>query len=194
MGCGKSTVARILAELGASVLDADEVVHRLYAPGGRGAAALTASQGAGVLDASGGVDRAALGKRLFSDPGLKRQVEETIHPLVKGEIAAWLASVPAGTLAVCEIPLLYETGLESDLSPIVVVACSPEAQRARLAARHPDWTRAEMEARIAAQMVLAEKVRRADHVVWNDGDLSTLRSSCETLFATLRAAASGRCA
>jgi len=164
IGMGKSTTLGFFAEAGVPVWDADAAVHRLYAPGGAGAAALATV----APDAVGpeGVDRTKLRAAILADPTLQRKIEAAIHPLVAADRDAFLSRARAegAPLAVCDIPLLYETGAESWLDKVAVVSAPPDQQRSRVLAR-PGMTEAAFDAILAKQVPDAEKRARADYVI-----------------------------
>ena len=172
IACGKSALAGFLAELGCDVLDTDALVHALEAPGGAAVRPVVALFGPGVQAADGGIDRHRLGQVVFADEAARLRLNRIVHPLVKTELARWLA-MPGDCPKVAVIPLLFEVGWEGDWDAVVCVACADQEQMRRLQAR--GLPEAEARARMAAQMPLADKVRRASHVVWNNGDLDALQ-------------------
>jgi len=164
IGMGKSTTTAFFADLGMPAWEADAAVHRLYAAGGAGAAAI----GTLVPDAAGpnGVDRAKLHAAILADPGLMKRIEAAIHPLVAADRESFLARARASgaVVAVCDIPLLFETGADTWLDKVVVVSAPAAMQRARVLAR-PGMTAEAFDAILARQMPDAEKRARADFVV-----------------------------
>ena len=164
VGMGKSTTARLFAERGAWVWDADAAVHRLYAPGGAAVAAIRALAPAAVHD--GAVDRSLLRSAILADPTLLGRVEAAVHPLVQADRAAFVAQAAAAgaDMAVCDIPLLFETGQADAFDAVVVVTAPPEVQRARVMDR-PGMTAATFDTILARQMPDAEKRARADFVI-----------------------------
>jgi dephospho-CoA kinase len=162
VGMGKSTTAQLFAEAGVPVWDADGAVHRLYAPGGLGAAALADLVPDAVHD--GGVDRARLRDAVLADPTLLGRIEARIHPLVAGDRAAFADAHAAADLILLDIPLLFETGGEKRCDVVVVVSAPPFVQRARVLAR-PGMTEARLAQILAQQMPDREKRARADFVV-----------------------------
>lgn len=164
IGMGKSTTAGFFREAGVPVWDADAAVHRLYGPGGRAVPAIAALVPDAVRD--GAVDRDRLRAAVTADPALLARVEAAVHPLVAADRAAFLAAArSAGArLAVCDIPLLYETGAEAGLDRVLVVTAPPAVQRARVLAR-PGMTQAALDAILARQMPDADKRARAHHVI-----------------------------
>ena len=179
IACGKSAFGRMLAELGAEVADADEIVHQLQLPGQPLAAAIRDAFGPECILPDGGVDRPALARRVFGDPAQLEMLNRISHPLVRERLDAW-RSEPTGAWArVCLIPLLFETGWESDWDGTVCVTCSPETQLRRLLDRGLDADAARK--RLAAQLPPEEKAARADIVVRNDGTLDDLRAAARCL-------------
>ena len=162
IGMGKSTTAAMFRELGVPVWDADETVHRLYAPGG----AAVAPVGQIVPEAirNGAVDRQALRIALKSDPDLLRRLESVVHPLVAADRAAFCHEHAAAPLVLLDIPLLFETGGEASVDAVLVVTTDPETQAARVMAR-PGMTEDLFHQILSRQVPDAEKRARADHVI-----------------------------
>jgi dephospho-CoA kinase len=182
---GKSVVARGLRDAGLAVIDADVVAREVVAPGTPGLAAVVAQFGPGVVTATGGLDRAALGRVVFADAAARRRLEALLHPRIRAVIDAFYADLPAAEPGVAEIPLAYETGWGAGFDCVVVVACHPALQRARLRARD-GMTDAEAVQRLAAHWPIEDKVRLADAVVRTDGDLTSTALQAARLAAWLR--------
>ncbi|MGU3386146.1 dephospho-CoA kinase [Methylobacterium sp. D53M] len=163
IGMGKSATARMFAERGVPVHDADAAVHALYGPGGAAAAAIGAAF-PGVLDDRGGVDRARLRAAVLDAPDRMAALEAIVHPLVRAASTDFLARHAAAPLVVLDVPLLYETGGEGRCDAVAVVSAPPEIQRDRVLAR-PGMTEAAFAAILAKQMPDAEKRARADFVI-----------------------------
>lgn len=163
IGMGKSATARMFADRGVPVHDADAAVHALYGPGGAAAAAIGAVF-PGVLDDDGGVDRTRLRAAVLDAPDRMAALEAIVHPLVRAASTDFLARHAAAPLVVLDIPLLYETGGAGRCDAVVVVSAPPEIQRARVLAR-PGMTEAAFAAILAKQMPDAEKRARADFVI-----------------------------
>jgi dephospho-CoA kinase len=163
IGMGKSATARMFADRGVPVHDADAAVHALYGAGGAAAAAIGAAF-PGVLDPQGGVDRTRLRAAVLGAPERMAALEAIVHPLVRAESTAFLARHAGAPLVVLDIPLLYETGGEGRCDAVAVVSAPPEVQRARVLAR-PGMTEASFAAILAKQMPDAEKRARADFVI-----------------------------
>lgn len=180
---GKSTVANELAHRGAVIIDADELAREVVEPGTPGLAAIVRRFGDGVL-AGGQLDRAALAKIVFADPQARRDLEEIIHPAVRRRAAELEAAVPHPSVIVHMIPLLVETGQESDFDLCVVVDVDHQTQLARLMARGP-MSREEAESRIAAQATREQRLAAADIVVHNVGTINDLRKQLDNLWSDL---------
>lgn len=166
---GKSHVLAAFARRGVPTIDADVLARDAVAPGTEGAGRVRARFGESVVDPDGGLDRRKLAAIVFDDPAARRDLEAIVHPLVYEGISRWLAGLPPGTrVAMADIPLLFETGREGEFDVVVVAACSPEEQLRRVMARD-GLSEADARARLDAQLPLADKIRRADHVVWTTG-------------------------
>lgn len=164
IGMGKSTTAAMFEALGVPVWDADAAVHRVYAAGGPGAEALAAIAPSAVVE--GGVDRQKLREAILADKGLLARIEAAIHPLVAADREAFLARARSegAPIAVCDIPLLFETGADAWLDAVVVVTAPAEVQRQRVLARE-GMTQAALDAILARQTPDAEKRARADYLI-----------------------------
>lgn len=161
IGMGKSTTARMFADLGCAVWDADAAVHRLYAPGGAAVAPMAAALPAAIED--GGVSRIRLKAIIAADPGALGRIERIVHPLVAEDRARFLEET-ASDITVLDIPLLFEGGFDAMMDATVCVTAPPEVQRARVLARGTMNT-AQLDAIIAKQMPDAEKRGRATWVI-----------------------------
>lgn len=182
---GKSAVSHRLAELGASIIDSDLLAREVVEPGTPALAAIVRRFGEGVLNPDGSLDRAALGALVFSDAAARADLNAIVHPAVRrraGEL--WLAS-PPHAVVVHVIPLLVETGQADDFDIVVVVDVPAEVQLARLRERN-GLTRAEAEARLAAQASREERLAVADVVIDNAGTLDDLRAQVDDLWFRLR--------
>lgn len=181
---GKSTVARMLAERGVPVIDADRLAREVVEPGTEALAAIAARWPQVVRE--GRLDRKALGAIVFADPGERRALEAIVHPAIRRESERRMAALEAEgvPLAVYEAALLIENGLDRVLDATVLVAAPEEVQVERLVARDgldPEAARA----RIAAQLPLAEKRKRATFVIENDGNLATLRERVDRVWGEI---------
>jgi len=161
IGCGKSQVARWLTGLGATAIDADRVAHDVTAPGTPAHDAILVRFGPGIAAIDGTVDRAALGRLVFADPAVLRDLEAIVHPAVRPRILAAVAEAEASgaPAVVIEAIKLVEGGLAGLCDEVWLVTCNPAAQRERLAARGMEPAAAEQ--RVAAQAGMAERLRPA---------------------------------
>jgi dephospho-CoA kinase len=166
---GKSAVGRMLAELGAEVIDADRITHAVLAPDGAAYPAVVAAFGADILAADGKIDRGRLGDIVFSDAEALAQLENLVHPPVIADIRRRIAASSASVVAVEAIKLL-ESGVADDYEAIWVTTCPETTQVARLM-KSRRLTREEALRRIHAQPPQAEKIARADIVIDTSGTL-----------------------
>lgn len=162
IGMGKSTTAAMFRDLGVPVWDADETVHRLYAKGGAAVGPIAALLPDAIRD--GAVDRGRLRSALKTDPELLRRLETVVHPLVAADRARFCADHADAPLVLLDIPLLYETGGETQVDAVLVVSTDPEAQRQRVMSR-PGMTGDLFRQILSRQVPDAEKRTRADHVI-----------------------------
>ncbi len=182
LASGKSTVARWLDEAGFLVVDADRVVADLYAPGGRGSAAVRDLFGPEALDAEGAVDRPKVAERVFADDEARRRLERAIHPLVRQRFAE--ISRDAQGVVVYEATLLVESG-HAETFDLVVSVEAPEARRLAWAVGR-GMDPAQARARLEAQGDGARRRAGADRILANDGTLEDLRRAVDGLIEELR--------
>ncbi|HYP86685.1 MAG TPA: dephospho-CoA kinase [Polyangiaceae bacterium] len=190
IGSGKSTVAALLRERGVPVVDADELARQAVAPGSPGLADVVQAFGTEVLGADGSLDRKKLGALVFSDETARKRLNSLTHPRVRQLSQERFAELgrQGVELAGYDVPLLFEVGLDAVLQPVVVVAASEATQLARVMARDGS-SEGDARARIAAQLPLDEKRRRANYVLENDGSRAELAMQVESLLGKLRAGA-----
>lgn len=188
IGMGKSTTARMFAEAGLPVFDADAVVHGLYARGGAAVAPVSA-RFPGVEN-SGVIDRSALSQALKDAPEGFAALEAIVHPLVAEAREDFLRTAEASgaPLAILDIPLLFETGQEDAYDALIVVTAPEEVQAARVLAR-PGMTRARFDAILARQVPDAEKRARADFIIDTSAGLEDARQQVASIIAALNARA-----
>lgn len=187
IGAGKSSVAAILAELGARVIDADRIGHEVYRPGSEGFARVAKAFGPGVVGADGAIDRRALGALVFGDPAALARLNLLVHPLIAAEIGRRIAAARDGGFAgplVIEAAILLEAGWRPLVDRVWVVCTRREHAIGRVMASR-GLTREECERRLEAQMSDAERRRQADLVIENDGPPATLRAAVEDAWRTL---------
>jgi dephospho-CoA kinase len=171
IGSGKSTVAALLARLGAAVIDADAIARQLTAPDGLAMPAIAQQFGPDFVTPEGALNRDRMRALAFTDPGAKKNLEAIIHPLVAEETARQTgAAEQAGhPCLVFDVPLLVESARwRQKVDHVLVVDCLPETQITRVMARN-GLTRAAVEAIIAAQSQRLRRLQAADSVIFNDG-------------------------
>jgi dephospho-CoA kinase len=186
IGSGKSTVAKMFAEQGIPVLDADRIARDVVAPGTEGLAEVVATFGPEVLTREGQLDRGALGKRVFGDEALRKRLEGILHPrIARASMERFAALAQEGhPYAIYEAALLVENGSYRSMGALVVVTASEATQIARVQARD-GLDEGAARQRIAAQLPMAEKVRVADYVIENDGDLEETRAQAMAVHRAL---------
>jgi dephospho-CoA kinase len=185
IGSGKSTVAAMLAELGAHVIDADQVGHEVYRAGTEGFRRVVAAFGPGIVGPDGEIDRRALGTIVFADPAALARLNAIVHPLIGEAIRARIAAAGDGRPIVIEAAVLIEAGWRF-FDQIWLVTARPETAIARVMASR-GLTRAEAERRLAAQLSDAERRRHAQVVIENDGTRAELRARVEAAWRALAA-------
>ena len=183
IGAGKSTVARLLAERGALVLDADEAARAVVEPGTEGLEQIVAAFGEQVLAEDGALDRARLAELVFADDLRRAELNAIVHPRVRLWMAERAAAAPAGSIVVQDIPLLVEGGLTPLFDHVVVVNAADEDRLARLAER--GMTPDQAKARMAAQAPRIERDAAADTLIDNSGDLAELTRAVTALWHEL---------
>lgn len=169
VGMGKSTAARLLKKVGLPVVDSDDLAREAVHPGTEGLAEIADEFGEGFLKADGSLNRDKMASKVFQDEAARKRLEAIIHPRVRTvwekQIDQWREQKrPVGVVV---IPLLFEVDLQDSFDAVLCVACTANTQRARL--RERNWDDAQITARIAAQMDIAQKMDLADHVLWNEG-------------------------
>ncbi len=186
IGMGKSTVARMFAEEGVPVFDADATVHQLQGPVG----ALVDEIEAQFPGTTGpeGVNRSALAERVLGEPAALRRLEALIHPAVAQARRDFLAVHADAPVVLLDIPLLFEAGGVNEVDKVAVVSAAPEVQRERTLAR-PGMTPEKFDKILARQLPDAEKRARADFVIATDVSLDETRASVRRILACLTGAA-----
>lgn len=191
---GKSYCRERFARLGAETIDADVLAREVVARGTSGLDAVVRRFGPAVLTAEGDLDRAALGRTVFSDASARRDLEAIIHPEVYRAIQEWMADLSRraepDVIAIADIPLLFETNRQDDFDVVVVAACPRERQVERLAKR--GLSKEESERRIAAQIPIEEKARRGAYVIDTSGTFDDTNAQVEHLWRVFKGLAAGR--
>lgn len=185
---GKSTVSRCLRDLGAKVVDADVLAREAVAPGSAGLAAVVREFGPEMLTADGSLDRRRLGAVVFADEAARQRLNAIVHPYVRRRIGEEIEAAAAAGLPaiVLDVPLLYEGGLHELCDEVWVVLAEEAQQLERLMARDR-LDEAAARARMAAQLPLAEKARRADVVLDNRGDMAATAAQVRQEWARVQA-------
>jgi len=181
---GKSTVAAMLVELGAVLIDGDALAREVVARGTPGLAQVVEEFGDDILTPEGDLDRPALGRIVFADEAARRRLEAITHPLIFERYAELEASAPADALVVHDIPLLAESGRADTFDAVVVVDVPVEVQVERMI-RDRGWTTDEAESRIAAQASREDRLAIATHVIDNTGSLEDLRQRVRAVYDEL---------
>jgi dephospho-CoA kinase len=181
---GKSTVARMFESLGAGLVDTDVIAREVVAEGQPGLASVRAEFGPTVLASDGSLDRRAMRRLVFSDPGARSQLEALLHPLIRAETLRQLAALEA-PYAIIAVPLLVESGFDALVDRVLVVDCPEEIQRSRLEARDNIGS-AEAEAMMRAQIPRDARLAAADDVIDNGRDLAHSLSQVQALDALYR--------
>ncbi|MCE2890415.1 MAG: dephospho-CoA kinase [Hyphomonadaceae bacterium] len=184
IGMGKSTTSAMFKDLGVPIWDADAAVHRLYAPDGAAIPPLKALIPEAVGPA--GVDRTVLTTKILQDPGLLKQIEAIVHPLVGKDRADFLAAAreQGAPLVMVDVPLLFETGGEAYVDAVIVVSCPPDMQRGRVVAR-PGMTEEKFESILARQTPDEVKRAKSDFVIETGLGLDAAREQVGKVHAAL---------
>ncbi len=181
IGAGKSTVAGLLADRGALVVDADVLAREVVAPGTSGHAAVVTEFGPQVLAEDGGLDRARLGRLVFADPAARERLNAIVHPLVAQRFAELVDAAPPDAVVVHDVPLLVENGLAGRYDLVVVVE-APADQRVVRLAESRRMSADEARSRMAAQADDDQRRAVADVVLVNDGDRGRLANQVDALW------------
>ena len=183
IGSGKSLVAQMFADLGAEVVDADQLARDVVEPGQPALAEITSAFGRDILQPDGRLDRGKLGRLIFADPAARTRLDAITHPRIRERMDAEVAARRSrpGVL-ILDIPLLYETDRTSAVDKVIVVWVDVETQQRRLSQRDGLGLK-ETQQRIDAQMPLDAKRARADHVIDNTGSRETTRLQVEAIYA-----------
>jgi dephospho-CoA kinase len=185
---GKSTVAKILQDLGAAIVNADDLAREVVLPGREAWKEVVAAFGVDILQTDQNLDRQKLRTLIFNQPEARKRLESIIHPRVRALAEERIRQYGAAgyPVVIYEVPLLFEGKLQEWLRPVILVACNLETQTARLQKRD-HLARADAEKHIAAQMSLAEKRRLADYVIENNGSLADLERQTRQILENLKA-------
>ena len=191
VACGKSTVAKMFADLDATIVDADTIAHELYRPGHEVLQELVNHFGPEILKPNGELDRAKLATLVF-DGGRVEELNKIVHPAVIRQQDQWMRSLgekDPNAVAIVEAALILEAGVKDRFDRIMVVTCKPGQKVTRFAQRtgmSEDAARADVERRTKAQMPDEEKARRADFVIDNSGSVEETRHQVQRIYSELK--------
>jgi len=188
---GKSTVSRMFQELGCKVIDSDRITRQLFEPGNPVNVVVAEVFGPRVVASDGSIDRRVLGELVFQNAELRQQLNSIVHPAIKQRQSEFLAQAGAAdphAIGIVEAALIVEVGTYKNYDKVIVVTCPPNVQRERLRERS-GLTPEQIETRIASQMPMEEKVKVADFVIDNAGDIGRTRQQVEEVYRQLRAIA-----
>lgn len=185
IGSGKSTVARLFAEKGASVIDTDDIAHRLTAPGGLAMQAIRARFGPDFVDESGALNRVRMRELVFREPAARGELEGILHPLIR-QAAFDEAARSEGSYVVFVIPLLTEQAIWQDMPDRVLLVDCPEALQVSRVMARSGMKKEQVKAVMAAQATRASRLAMADDVIVNDGGLERLAAEVARLDAKYR--------
>jgi dephospho-CoA kinase len=191
VACGKSTVAKMFADLGATIVDADTIAHELYRPGHEVFQELVRHFGPEILKPDGELDRAKLATLVF-DGGRVEELNKIVHPAVIRQQDQWMRALGEKdpyAVAIVEAALILEAGVKDRFDRIMVVTCKPAQKVARFAQRtgtSEDAARADVDRRTKAQMPDEEKARRADFVIDNSGTIEETRHQVQRIYSELK--------
>jgi dephospho-CoA kinase len=194
VACGKSTIARMFADLGANVVDADTIAHELYRPGQEVLQELVRHFGPEILKPDGELDRAKLATLVF-DGGRVEELNKIVHPAVIRQQDQWMRALGEKdpyAVAIVEAALIFEAGVKDHFDRIMVVTCKPAQKIARFAERtgiSEAAAKVDVERRTKAQMSDDEKARRADFVIDNSGSVEEARHQVQRIYSELKALA-----
>ncbi|MFL6111062.1 MAG: dephospho-CoA kinase [Catenulispora sp.] len=184
IGSGKSEVLKRLKARGAAVVDADLAARAVVEPGTDGFQEVVKEFGPEVVGPDGALDRARLGAIVFADPARRAALDAIVHPRVGALMAEWAAAAPPGGIVVYDIPLLVEGGADRGYAAVIVVDADDEVRFTRLL-RDRGMSRADAEARMAAQATRAERLAAADYVIANNGSLDDLDRETDRVWSEL---------
>lgn len=181
IGSGKSTVAGIFGEMGVAIIDCDAISHQLTQPGGAAIPAIRAAFGDFCINEDGALDRVQMRRCIFSDPAAKKRLEAILHPMIRERVNAQIETSVAAPYVLLVVPLLFETqGYRDIIRRTLTVDCSPENQVMRTVQRS-GLAEEEVRAIMAQQISRVDRLKRADDIIGNDGDLAALRKRAESL-------------
>lgn len=187
IGTGKSTVAKMLEARGALIVDADAIAREVVAPESEGLQEIVAAFGSEVLDAGGNLDRVRLGNIVFADEAQRRRLESITHPRILMRMGQRIAAAAeqGREVVVLDVPLLYETGAMEKAVEKIILAYAPASSQLERVRGRDGLETGQIEARMAAQLDIEAKKKRADFVIDNSGSLAETEAQVERLWPVL---------
>ena len=183
IGSGKSMVGEIFADLGALVIDSDQLAREVLERGSKGFEEVVTAFGDQILK-NGDIDRAKLGEIVFKDPEKLRNLESITHPLIRAAFKAFVDQSPSDAIVINQIPLLVESKANYNFDVVITVSASEEIRKNRLIKR--GMTEAEINRRIAAQASELEREKISDYIIRNEGNTSDLLGEVEKIWDKLQ--------
>jgi len=186
---GKSTVAKIIAQSGIPVLDADEIARLVVQKTSPGLAQVVASFGASILNPQGELDRKAIGAMVFNDKKKLLELEAILHPLIRAEVQKRKKNLESKNelMAFYDVPLLFEKNMQKDFDEIVLVTTNRDLQLSRMQTRD-GFSLEDAEARLKNQIPLPEKESQATRIIFNNGSLKDLQAATSKLIQEIQSA------
>jgi dephospho-CoA kinase len=185
IGSGKSTVSKMLSDLGAVVIDADVIAREVLLPRTSGYASAVAAFGTGILDDEGNIDRRSLAKLVFGNPIKLAKLEAIVHPAVVARVAEFRNSLPESAVVVYDTPLMFEKQLQSQFDKVLMVVSDKELRRTRLVERGLEL--GDIDARMANQATDEQRISVADFVIENNGTHEQLQEEVAKVWQQITA-------
>jgi dephospho-CoA kinase len=185
IGSGKSTVSKMLSDLGAVVIDADVIAREVLLPRTPGYASAVAAFGTGILDDEGNIDRRSLAKLVFGNPIKLAKLEAIVHPAVVARVAEFRNSLPESAVVVYDTPLMFEKQLQSQFDKVLMVVSDKELRRTRLVERGLEL--GDIDARMANQATDEQRISVADFVIENNGTHEQLQEEVAKVWQQITA-------
>lgn len=184
IGAGKSTIARMLAERGAVIIDTDAIAREVVQAPSRVLDTIRKEFGDSIIRPDGTLNRAALGRIVFHDETKRQKLNALTHPAILKRVLSLIGQQPADAIVVVVVPLLFESNFEKNCQAVIAVIASPAVRRSRLTARD-DLSLSEIEARMRSQIDEKEYKKRGARLVRNDGSEAELQSAVDELWNRL---------
>ena len=182
VGMGKSTVSRLLSEMGITWVDSDDLARSVVEPGQPALDMIRDEFGDEYIGPQGNLDRSKMASLVFANEGQRKKLEGIIHPMVRNlwqeKVERWKSD--KFDKGVVVIPLLFEVSLEVEFGRVICVASTEETQIDRLKKR--GWEADQIGSRIRSQMCITEKMKRSDCIIWNEGSIDTLKKQLQLVF------------